>query len=92
MLWDDHSRYCWVFPFPDTSARNAAIAILDWCAEFVVPLGLMSDGPAHFKNETRRFLAHNLCVPHHLTLPYCSCSNEAIEHLGKELVRVISEL
>ena len=32
MLQDDHSDYNWGFPFSYTSAENAAIAIIDWCA------------------------------------------------------------
>jgi hypothetical protein len=30
MLRDDHSDYNWFFSFPDTSAENAARAIIDW--------------------------------------------------------------
>ena len=74
MLRDDHSDYKWFFAFPDTSAENAAHAIIDWCAAFGVPNGLMSDGPTHFKNETVRSVCKNLKVPHHFTLPYTPCS------------------
>lgn len=89
MLRDDHSNYCWFFPFPDTSAENAARAIIDWCAAFGVPHGLMSDGPTHFRNETLRLVAKGLRVPHHFTLPYAPWSNGGIERLGKELLRVL---
>ena len=96
MLKDDHSGYCWFYPHGDTSPVNAADAITDWCAAFGVPNGLMSDGPAHFKNETVRLLSRGLKVPHHFTLPYTPWSNGSIERLGKELLRVfrsvISEL
>jgi transposase InsO family protein len=96
MLRDDHSSYAWFFPFAETSAENAAIALIDWCAAFGVPQGLMSDGPTHFRNETLRLLAKGLKTPHHFTLPYSPWSNGAIERLGKEMLRVfrsvISEL
>lgn len=88
MMRDDHSNYCWLFAFPDTSAENAARAIIDWSAAFNVPKGLMSDGPTHFKNETIRLVCKGLRVPHHFTLPYSPWSNGGIERLGKELLRV----
>lgn len=37
MLCDDHSEYSWMFAFPDTTAGNAAHALIDWCAAFNVP-------------------------------------------------------
>ena len=88
MLRDDHSDYKWFFPFSDTLAENAAIAIIDWCAAFGVPNGLMSDGPTHFRNETVRLVCKGLKVPHHFTLPNTPWSNGAVERLGKELIRV----
>ena len=88
MLRDDHSNYAWFFPTADTSAEQAATAIIDWCAAFGVPKMLMSDGPTHFKNETLGRLAKSLRVPHHFTLPYSPWSNGGIERLGKELLRI----
>ncbi|CDF38803.1 unnamed protein product [Chondrus crispus] len=87
MMRDDFSDYKWFFPFADTSAANAATAIIDWCAALGVPKSLMSDGPTHLRNETIRLVAKGLKVPHHFTLPYCPWSNGAVERLGKELVR-----
>lgn len=96
MLRDDHLDYNWFFSFPDTSAANAANAIIDWCAAFGVPKTLMSDVPTHFRNETISLVEKGLKVPHHFTLPYCPWSNGDIERLGRELVRtfraVLSEL
>jgi len=96
MLRDDHSDYKWFFAFADTSAENAAQAIIDWSAAFGVPNGLISDGPTRFKNETVRRVAKGLKVPHHFTLPYAPWRNGAVERLGKELLRVfraaVSEL
>ena len=92
MLRDDHSDYKWFFAFSDTSAENAAHAIIDWCAAFGVPKGLMSDGPTHFKNETVRAVTRGLKVPHHFTLPYTPWSNGAVERLGKELLRVFRSI
>jgi transposase InsO family protein len=96
MLRDDHSDYKWFFAFADTPAENAARAIIDWCAAFGVPNGLMSDGPTHFKNEAIRLFTKGLKTPHLFTHPYCPCSNGAVERLGKELLcvarSVISEL
>eukprot|EP00171_Calliarthron_tuberculosum_P003723 IDg3723t1 len=89
---DDHSHYCWLFPFADTKAEIAAHALVDWCAAFGVPKGLMSDGPTHFKNETLRLVTKTLRTPHHFTLPYCPWSNGAVERLGRELLRVARAL
>lgn len=89
MLRDDHSDYHWFFAFPDTSAENAAVAIIDWCAALGVPNGFMSDGPTHFRNETVRLISKGLKVPHHFTLPYSPWSNGAVERLGRELLRVM---
>lgn len=47
MLRDDHSDHKWFLAYPDTNAENAATAIIEWCAAFGVPNGLMSDGPTH---------------------------------------------
>ena len=96
MLRDDHSDYKRFFAFTDMATENAVTAIVDWCAAFGVPKGLMSDGRTHFKNETVRSVTKGLKVPHHFTLLYSPCSNGAVESLGKELLRVfrsvISEL
>lgn len=82
MLRDDHSDYKWFFPFGDTSAENAAQAIIDWCAAFGALSSFMTDGPTHFKNETLRLVSKGLMDPHHFKIPYCPWSNGAVERLG----------
>lgn len=82
MLRDDHSDYKLFIAFPTTNSENAA-AIIEWCAAFRVPNGLMSDGPTHFKNEVVCLVTKGLKVPHHFTLPYCPWSNGAVERLGR---------
>lgn len=56
----------------------------------------MSDSPTHFRNEVMRLLARGLKCKHHFTQAYCPWSNEAVERLGKEVLRacrsLISEL
>ena len=83
MLRDDHSDYKWFFAFGDTSAENASRAIIDCCAAFGVPKGLMSDGPTHFKNETVHKVSKGLKVPHHFTLPYTPWSKWDIFRVAK---------
>lgn len=92
LLRDDATDYKWMFAFPDTSAENAATAIIDWSAAFGVPKGLMSDGPTHFRNETLRLIAKGLKTTHHFTLPYSPWSNGAVERLGKEMLRVFRSI
>lgn len=82
-LRDDRSNYCWFFAFSDRSVENAAQAIIDWFPAFGVPSSLMSDGPAHLKNETFRLIVKGSRVPHHSTLPYTPWSNGGVERLGK---------
>lgn len=78
MLRDDHIGYCWFYPSPTTNAETAADSLVDWSAAFGVPVYIMSDGPAHFKNETIRRLTKGLRTHHHFTLSYCPWSNGAI--------------
>ena len=78
MLRDDHSDYKCFLAFPNTLAENAATAVIEWCAVFGVPNGLMSDGPTQFRNEVVRLVTKGLKVPHHFTLPYCPWSNGAV--------------
>lgn len=89
MMRDDHSDYKLFYCFPDTSAENAATAIIEWCSMFGVPNTFMSDGPTHFKNETLRLVSNGLKVRHHFTLAYCPWSNGAVERLGRELISVL---
>lgn len=67
MFCDGHSDSKWFFSTPETAAENETLAIIDWCAAFNVPKGLMSDGPTNFKNETVRLATKGLRVPHHFT-------------------------
>lgn len=53
LLRDDHSDYKWFFGYPKTNAENAATGIIEWCAAFCVPNGLMSDGPTP-TSETKK--------------------------------------
>lgn len=93
MLHDDHWDFNRLFAFPYTVAENA---IIEWCAAFGAPRSFMFDGPTHFKNETMRLVSKGLTTAHQFTLPYCPWSNEAVESLGRELLRifrsVLSEL
>lgn len=56
MLRDYHSNYVWMFTFAGNMTENAAHTIIDWCSAFGIPIGLMSDGPTHFRNETIRLV------------------------------------
>lgn len=67
MISDDHSGYSWLYPTPDTSADQAAHALLDWCSAFGAPLSFMSESPTHFKNETLALLAKGLRSKYHFT-------------------------
>lgn len=59
--------------------ENATVNIIEWCASFSVPNGLMSDGPTHFRNDTVRLVSKGLKVSHHFTLPYFPWSNGEVD-------------
>lgn len=84
--------YTWLLPFPDTRTENAAPTIIDWCADFGVPTGFMSDRPTHFRNETIRLVTKILRTPHKFNLPYCPWINDAVENLRQEVLRVARAL
>lgn len=88
MVRDDHSVYSWLYTAHTKDADTATNTLLDWGTAFGAPSSLMSDGPAHFRNESKRLLSSGLRTPHHLTLSYCPWSNGAVERLGYELVRI----
>lgn len=88
VLRDYHSAYTWLFAFDGAAGLYAAQAVIDWCAAFGVPKGLMYDGPTHFKNVTIEAVTKGLKVQHHFTLPYFPWKNGGIERLGKEIVRI----
>lgn len=88
LLRDDHSGYSWLFLFSETTALNAAQAIIDWCTAFGISKSFMSKGPAHFKNEIIRIITKRLKVHHHFTLLCCPWSNGSFERLRKDIVRV----
>lgn len=61
-----HSWYIWMYPADSISAETASNALLNCCTAFRFPTKLISNGPAHFKNETLRLLPKFL--PHSLPL------------------------
>lgn len=52
MFCNDHSGYCWAIAFFITTAKDAAVAIQDWCEAFEIPGSPTSDGPTYFRNAT----------------------------------------
>lgn len=68
LVGDDHSVYFWPFSFAKINAKYSAHAILDWCAAFGTPYGLMLDGPTHFQNETVRLVTKGLRTPQNFFL------------------------
>lgn len=88
VLRDDHNSYCWLYSAATKSAEKTAHALLDWCAAFGTPKGLMSDGRTYFKNEAVELPTRGLSTPHHFTLPHCPWSNGIVERWGEKLLRV----
>lgn len=88
MVRDDHSGNSWFYPSTSSTAEKAANTILDWCAAFGIPIGLMSDGPTPYKNETIRLLTKGFLPSNLFTLRYFPWSNGSVARLGKKLLRV----
>jgi len=84
MLQDYHSGYQWFFLYATKAAEIASNAIIDWCAAFGVPQGLMYNGLMH-SQRMMRLVSNGLKVSHHFILPYNPWSSGAVERLGKEL-------
>lgn len=52
MLSENYSSYVWFFTCPDTTAENAARAIVNWSTAFGMPKWPMFEKQTHFINET----------------------------------------
>lgn len=78
MVRDDHSGYSWSYRASRKDSETASNSLPDWSATFRAPLGLIFDGPTHFKNETLRLLSKGLRSPHNFTLPYCAWPNGGV--------------
>lgn len=72
--------------------ENATTEVSDCCASFGTPNGLLSDLLTHFKHETMRGLKKALKLSHHATLPYNPWNHEAVEILGKEVLRTFRSI
>lgn len=82
MLCDDHSNYGLLFAMADTSADNAARAIIDWSSAFEVSNRLMSDRPAHSRTKLSASFKR-IASSASFMLPFYLWSNEAVVTLGK---------
>lgn len=74
------------------NSENAGIAVLEQCSMFGIPTTFMFEGPNHFKNENLRLVAKCLKGHHHFTLVYCPWGDGAVEHLGRELLRLLRDM
>lgn len=82
------SDYFWLFASKSMCSEYAARAVINYCTAFGVQKSLTSDRPSHFKNKTIHLLVKGLKVPHYFSLSYALWSNEAVERLDKELLRI----
>lgn len=92
MVRDDHYGDMWLYPTSGADAKQAVLALLDWCAAFGIPKQVISGWPTYFQNESIRLLIKELKVRHRCTLSYCPWSNGVVERLGKELLQVAREM
>lgn len=93
MIRDDHFSYHWLFAFERTLTENVGRAIIDWCADFGVPICLLSDGTTHFRSKTLCLVCKGLKVLLKISLAYTPPrSNGSVKRLEKELLRVFSSV
>lgn len=72
--------------------KHAAHAHIDWCADFGVAEGLISDSPTHFQNEVVRLVTRSLRKPHLSSLSYCPWSDGSVGRLESEVITVVRAL
>ena len=92
VLKDGCSFFGWLFECLKFNAKAAEEALLQWSAVFGVPRILVTDGGAHFKNKLVKALTLRLRVEHHITTPYASWANGAIERLNRAIIAVFRTL
>jgi hypothetical protein len=68
---------------------EAAAAVIEWCADFGVPVVLLSDQGTHFKNWVVGELADKLGFTQRVTTVYNARSNGAVERVNREYLKAM---
>ena len=85
---DGLSQYARLVCAKDETGVTAAVIVMQWIADFGVPLYLVSDGGPHFKNTLMEALANELQFSHHITLAHSAWANGSVERLNRSMLSV----
>lgn len=86
---DCFSRWVELYPTIDTSAMEAADALLEHVSRFGVPTKIRTDQGPQFANSMIAELAKLLRMEHELTTAYSSEENGIVERANKEVMRFL---
>ena len=92
VLLDDASRYLQLTIAPQPTAAATVEALLDWSARFGIPKVWVSDGGAHYINETIKELSERTGTVHHITVAYSPWANGTVESMMSQILRVLCAL
>ena len=92
VLKDDFSSYVRLVACKAADAEHTVGALMDWFTTFGVVLDWVSDRGSHFKNEVVDRLREQNRASHRFTLAYAPWSNETVEVVNREVLRVLRAL
>lgn len=84
---DCFTRYVELYVAKDTSAEEAAVALVSFCSRYGTPSSILSDKGSQFVNELIEKLCNLLGVTHNSTIAYSKQQNGMIERANKEIMR-----
>ena len=83
VIRDTFTRAIGLYATPDTSARHAARAIMQFCGWFGCPSEILTDGGPQFNNDTMTELCRLIGVEYNQTLRYSKEQNAMAERANK---------
>lgn len=89
---DDFTRYCELFPAPDTTAQSAAKALVATTGRYGRISHVRSDGGSQYINDTISKLKETLGLTHSKSWPYHPQANGRVERAIKEVGRHLRTL
>jgi hypothetical protein len=87
VIIDTFTRFVELYPLPDTSAIEAANAILNHCGRYGIPTEIVSDRGPQFVNDIFNSLIKILNTEHVFTIAYSKQENSIVERSNKEVMR-----
>jgi transposase InsO family protein len=84
---DTFSRFIEMYAIKTTSAKEAAVCLLNYLGRYGCPCQVLSDNGSQFVNETISELFKLIGTEHVLTMAYSKEENAIVERANKELMR-----